>query len=66
MREIIPIEQGKLGLEVNSRALHEKLGVITPHRKWIRRRTDTGCGKGNSDDGTYQNRESHPAPLNRS
>jgi phage anti-repressor protein len=36
--EPIPIEQGKLGLEVNSVLLHQKLKIQTPHRDWIRRR----------------------------
>jgi phage anti-repressor protein len=38
IKEIIPIENGKLGLEVSSRILHEKLGVKTSYRVWIHRR----------------------------
>jgi phage anti-repressor protein len=37
MREIIPVANGKLGLEVNSRALHEKLGIQTKYATWIDR-----------------------------
>ncbi|MDR2286542.1 MAG: antA/AntB antirepressor family protein [Prevotellaceae bacterium] len=38
--EIIPIERGELGLEVNSRLLHRKLQVKTVHSRWIERRID--------------------------
>jgi phage anti-repressor protein len=37
-REIIPVEQGKLGLEVNSRLLWQKLGIRHRHNDWINNR----------------------------
>jgi phage anti-repressor protein len=37
-QEIIPVEQSALGLMVSSLLLHQKLGIATPHWKWIRRR----------------------------
>ncbi|MDR1182193.1 MAG: antA/AntB antirepressor family protein [Bacteroidales bacterium] len=40
VKEIIPIEHKELGLTVNSIILHERLGVKSNHRDWIRRRID--------------------------
>jgi phage anti-repressor protein len=37
-KELIPVVQGELGLEVSSRMLHKRLEVQTPHRIWIERR----------------------------
>lgn len=39
-QEIIPIEQGDLGLMVNSRLLHNALQVNTKFADWIKRRID--------------------------
>jgi phage anti-repressor protein len=36
--EIIPVETGKLGLEVSSRLLHERLNVGHRHNDWVRNR----------------------------
>jgi phage anti-repressor protein len=38
--EIIPVETGKSGLEVNSVLLHRKLQVKTVHSRWMERRID--------------------------
>jgi phage anti-repressor protein len=38
--ESAPVETGKLGLEVSSRLLHQRLGVKTRHNGWIGRRIE--------------------------
>jgi phage anti-repressor protein len=37
-KELIPVVQGELGLEVSSILLHKKLGVKMEHVKWIEKR----------------------------
>lgn len=39
-QEIIPVEQGRIGLTADARLLHEKLRVQTPFHKWITRRIE--------------------------
>lgn len=39
-QEIIPVEQGRLGLMVDARLLHEKMYVQTKYADWIKRRID--------------------------
>ena len=39
-QEIIPVEQGRLGLMVDARLLHEKMYMQTKYADWIKRRID--------------------------
>ena len=60
-QEIIPVEQGRLGLMVDARLLHENLKINTRFNDWIQRRIEEYGFIENEDfEGFYSNLSKTP------